>query len=413
MVLDTFSLYLAIFGITVALLASIAAAGVVDAWDGGEAFYAVVGLIALGTVVLSVAKSLYTVYVAWILAAVSSYIIISLSKDRFSAEAATKYAVTGSVATILLLLVITLVHATMGRPAIEAIIAYGEPVLLALVVGLAVASIGFKMGVVPFHGWLVDAYGNARPLAVAVASASAKIIAVLLIARIVAPYATASPVAVLYVVGVLAAVTMVVGNVGALITVRDSPQKLMAYSSIAQAGYIVAGVAALAALPGADNRAAIAGIALNTAAYALSKFAGFVALDASCKPGECSWKRLRGLLYANPALGLAFVFAMASLAGAPPLLGFWGKLYLLLAVASVSKVLAAFMAGNIIIASFYYGYAIYAVLQKREEGIAKLEVTRGKEIAALIAGLLLVIVVFIYFPWNAYALHLFSYTPLP
>ncbi len=406
-VVDTFSVYLLSAAALVFALAAIAASGVVDYWEAGEAFYAVVGLMALGVIVLGLSRALYLVYIAWILAAVSSYVLVALYRDAVSAEAAMKYAVNGAVATIILLLVIILYAAVRGTLVVSPKLLTRDPLFITPVVALAIVAAGFKMGVVPFHGWLIDVYGNARPLAISVAGAAAKIIAVILVVKLVAPFAAAAPEVVLWTAGALAAITMLYGNLGALLTIRDSPQKMLAYSSVAQAGYIVAAVAALARLPGVDNAAAVAGIALHTSGYAFSKLASYLVLDRDCGYPCRGWGRLRGLFHRNPAAAAALVLGLASLAGVPPTLGFWGKLYILKALVSVSPLLAALTVINFGAGVFYYGYAIYIVFQEPLEKTVTREKPGTREVAALAAALLLLILGLA--PWQAYGLAVYAY----
>ncbi|BES81889.1 NADH-quinone oxidoreductase subunit N [Pyrodictium abyssi] len=405
-VVDTYTVFLLSIAVVVFALAAIAASSVVDYWDSGEAFYAVTGFMALGVIVLGLSRILYLVYVAWILAAVSGYILIALRRGPVSAEASIKYAVTGAVATIILLLDLVLFYVVRGGAEIAPGVRLSDPLFITPVVALAIVAVGFKMGVVPFHGWVVDVYGNARPLAVAVASAAAKIIAALLIVKLVAPFTAAQPEIVLWTAGILAAITMFYGNIGALLTVRDSPQKTLAYSSIAQASYIVAGFAALAKLPGVDNHAALAGIALHTAGYAFAKLASFLVLDTACESeGKCTWNSLRGLAFRNPVAAAALIIALAALAGTPPTLGFWGKLYLLIAAVSASPVLAAIMVINFGLGIFYYGYTIYAVATgPRQSG----EKPTARDVAALAAAVSTVILGLA--PWEAYGLTVYAYT---
>lgn len=406
MVVDTYTVYMLSTAALVFALAALASTGIVEYWEAGEAFFAVLGLMALGVIVLGLARALYLVYIAWILAAVSSYVLVALHRDRVSAEAAMKYAVTGAVATIMLLLDIILYTTVKGSLAVTPRMATTDPLLVTPVVALAIIAVGFKMGVVPFHGWLIDVYGNARPLVIAVASAAAKVIGALLIVKLVAPFAAAAPEVVLWSAGVLAALTMLYGNLGALLTVRDSPQKLMAYSSVAQAGYIVAGVAALAKLPGVDNAAALAGIALHTSGYAFSKLAGFLSLDRSCSYPGCGWGEVRGLAYRNPVAAAALVVAVGSLAGMPPTLGFWGKLYILRAAVTASPPLAALLAANFALAAFYYGYLIYAVFQPPARPVAR-QRAEIADIAALVAALLTLVLGLA--PGQAYGLTVYAY----
>ena len=404
-VIDSFTVYMLSSAALVIALAALAARNIVDYWDAGEAFYAVAGLMALGIIVLGLSRVLYLVYIAWILAAVSSYVLVALYRDGISAEAAMKYAITGATATIVLLLAVMLYYTVAGSLALGTRIANPDPLLATPVVALSIVAIGFKMGVVPFHGWVIDVYGNVRPLVVALASAAAKILAALLIVKLIAPFALATPEILLWVAGTLAAITMLYGNLGALTTVRDSPQKLLAYSSIAQAGYIAAGFAALATLPGMDNKAAIAGIALHTSGYALSKLASFLALDTSCDYPGCRWSNIRGLAWRNPHAAAALVIAVGSLAGAPPTLGFWGKLYIVKALVGASPLLAGLLITNFAIASFYYGYLIYQAFQPPASRAREPVGTR--ELAALTAALLVILLGLL--PQQAYNLQIYGY----
>ena len=389
-VVDTFAIYMLSTAVLVFAFAAAAARGTVERWEAGEAFYAVAGLMALGIIVLGLSRALYLVYIAWILAAVSSYVLVALYRDAVSAEAAVKYAVTGAVATIILLLSVILYYTVTGSTVITSRLVISDPLILTPVVALTLIAVGFKMGVVPFHGWLIDVYGNARPLVVALASAAAKVLAALLTVRLIAPIAAGAPEIVLYTAAALATVTMIYGNVGALATTRDSPQKLLAYSSVAQAGYILAAVAALARLPGVDTTAALAGIALHTSAYAFSKLAAFLALDTGCRYPGCTWNTVKGLGYRNPAAATALTIAAMNLAGLPLTLGFWGKLYILLAAASASTALAALLIANFALGIYYYGYLIYQAWTPASR--AKEKTRPGPREAAAMAAALLTII---------------------
>lgn len=404
-VVDTFAVYMLSTAVLVFAFAAAAARGTVERWEAGEAFYAVAGLMALGILVLGLSRALYLVYIAWILAAVSSYVLIALYRDAVSAEAAVKYAVTGAVATIILLLSVILYYTVTGSTAITSRLVVSDPLLLTPVVALTLIAVGFKMGVVPFHGWLIDVYGNARPLVIAVASAAAKVIAVLLTVKLVAPFAAAAPDVVLWSAAVLAAITMLYGNLGALLTVRDSPQKLLAYSSVAQAGYILAGIAALSRLPGVDNAAAVAGIALHTSGYALSKLATYLGLEKGCSYPCSGWSRLRGLAYRNPAAAAAMLLALSSLTGMPPTLGFWGKLYILIAAVSATPWLAALLVLNFALGAFYYGYMMYQLFQPP---VSRIRERAGLLEAAALAAALLTILLGLA-PGQAYGLTIYAY----
>lgn len=410
LVFDSFSAFLLVAANTAFILAALGLRGIVERWSSGEAVYAAMALMALGVLALSAANSLTLVYASWILAAITSYVLVALRKDGISVEAAVKYAATGAVATIVLLLGLTLAYHEYygGAGFTVGSVAQLSPWLLAAALALIVSAAGFKIGVFPFQMWMPDVYGTADPAVISVVASLAKIVSILVLVKLITPLASLEPHMFLAILGFFALATMFYGNIGAFTTVRDSPQKTLAYSSIAQAGYLVAALAALAALPGANVKAAVAGIAIHTFAYVLAKLTAFQTLAAAgCEGGICGWERVRGLARKNPMLGFSLAVAMASLAGIPVTLGFWGKLYMFLAVASVNAGLAALMLVNFGMAIFYYGYMIYQVALAEPETKEELGVRGNTDLAAVAAALLTVLLGLV--GWLFYSVSLHSY----
>ncbi|MET1101890.1 MAG: proton-conducting transporter membrane subunit [Pyrodictiaceae archaeon] len=372
LVLDKFSLLITA-GLTLAiLLDAIGSYRVTEGWSAVEALYAVSALIVLGVYAIGFSLNLVTAYAAWILAAAASYIIVALRKDWVSAEAATKYAMLGGLSSTLLVLAIGYLYSATGSISIVSRASYADPLLVAALSVLLITSIGYKMGVVPFQGWLPDVYGNARPLLVAIVAPASKALATLLLIRLVSPIVTSPNTSynLVYFVlaSLLAIVTMTYGNVAAV--VARNPQLLLAYSSIAQAGYLVVGLAALANLPGLNREYAMMGLALHTLGYMFSKAAGFLALDAALDKVGSEWSDIGGFWFRDKPAALGLALALMSLMGIPPFLGFWGKLYLVLAIVAYAPVVAIIMAINFAIAAFYYAkliYTLFAPATPREE----------------------------------------------
>ena len=409
-VYDKYSLFLVIVSVMVFLLAGLGAHSVTEEWDAGDAFYAILALIVLGLISIGFARVIYLAYVAWIMAAVAAYILIALRKNGISAETAMKYGTTGSVATILLLFGIILYYIVHGDVYMTSGLVQTDPLYTVPVVALIIIAVGFKMGVVPFHAWAIDVYGNSRPITVAAASALAKLVAALLIVKLITPFALRAPASLFWIAAILALLTMFYGNLGGILTVRDSPQKTLAYSSVAQAGYIVVGFATLAALAGINREAALAGIALHTTTYAFSKLAGFQVLDATCEDGPCTWNRLRGLAHRSPVAAAALAIALMNLMGLPFTLGFWSKLYLLIAATSASAWLAFLMLLNFAIAAYYYGYMLYQLVQPPTDETPAIK-SDYRVYAALIA--VLITIALAIQPWKLYGIPLYAYTPAP
>jgi len=303
--------------------------------------------------VLSVAYagSEILVYTSWILAAVSSYVIVGLVRDSIAAEAAIKYGVMGAFATVLLLYALTLnMYLTGSLYLLPAM--YPDRLTLSVLVFLVATSIGFKMGVVPFHAWLPDVYGNARPVLVAIVASSAKILATLFILKLLLPPAFTAPNIVALMMTALAAITMTYGNLAAL--AAPTPQHLLAYSAIAQAGYLLVGFAGLAHLPLTLPREAMAGVLLQVVGYAFAKSSAFIALDYYHEHCGSSWSCVKGAVKINSYAALAIVLSLLTLLGIPLSLGFWGKLLIAFSIVSYSPLLVLIMVINIAISAYYY-----------------------------------------------------------
>ncbi len=367
----------------------LAAISVVEKWDVGAAFYAISSLTLLGIYAVAMGLSMVLIYAAWILAAVSSYVIIALWKNDTAAEAAAKYAVMGVFSTSLLIYALAFAAASAGGVVYTSVQRL-PAIVLGAVVLLPLAAVGFKMGVVPFHMWLPDVYGNARPFLVSVVASQAKLIALAFLLRLIYPVAQADPGLVHVLAGMLAAATMTLGNVAAL--AADDARLVMAYSAIGQAGYIVAGLAALK--PGLEA-IVVPGLVIQAFGYALAKTSAFLVLDGVYE--RVGWDTrsidtIRGLGRVSPAAGAAMLLALLVLAGMPPSLGFWGKLLILEGVAAIDVPLAILFIVNLAVAALYYMRLAWRLYDKeggvRVENDWRIVAALAASIVAFIAGFL-------------------------
>ncbi|MFZ8855156.1 MAG: NADH-quinone oxidoreductase subunit N, partial [Thermofilaceae archaeon] len=283
----------------------------------------------LGVVGLAYAGTLLMLLASWVLFSAASYAVVALARDRFSAVGAAKYGLMSVASSSLLLLALAALAAATGGLQLAAVGAAGP--MLAVVAALSLAAVGFKIGVFPFHAWLPDVYGVSDPLPVSLVSAlskSAAVIAVYKVAQVAAP---ALGVGWLNLFGLAALLTMTYGNVTALL--QRGFQGLLAYSGIAHAGYILIGLSALP-LQGEARLLALYGLLMQLIAYSFAK-TGLFLLARMLRPAGASPSRLddlRGLSGADPGSSAAALVLVLSLMGMPPLVGFWGKLYLFLSV---------------------------------------------------------------------------------
>jgi len=333
-------------------------------------YYALLSFTALGMVLLSYSQNLLMLFVAWELMSLPTYVLAGFDKTATSNEASVKYAVIGAMSSAIILYAISLAYGLTGSTQISAVVngfASQQNALTGVAVLLFVAGFGFKMSIVPFHMWIPDAYEGAPPTISALLAAATKKAGFIAAIRVLLALATLfvltnNPIFTLAnVFAVLALVTMTVGNVGAL--TQKSMTRLLAYSSIAQAGYILIGF-----VPFASNPASIAatigmtGAIMQIVNHAVMKGVAFLAAALvlmQMKRGDLG--AYDGLSKRMPITAFTMAVSFLALAGVPPLSGFWSKLFLFLSVANGQFGWLA-LAG-ILNSAFSLGY--YAWLVKR------------------------------------------------
>jgi NADH-quinone oxidoreductase subunit N len=320
----------------------------------------------IGMLVMPSARDLLTLFIALETVSIPAFVLAGLRKrDLYSSEAALKFFLIGVLSVALMLFGMSLVYGYTGTTFLAEIAAHPamadpEPLLYAAIL-LVIVGFGFKVSAVPFHFWAPDTYAGApMPVAAMLAVASkaagfAGLIAVTYFAFLPAADAWAP------IIGVLAAITMTLGNLIAL-QQRDIV-RLLAYSSVAQAGYMLVpfGIAQAggseAAL--ASNADGLEAVVLYLAAYTLMNIGAFgVAIAVNRKTGDRALADFSGLGTRSPMLAIAMTTFLLALAGIPPTVGFWAKFEVFFAAVGVGTTfgytLAAFVAVNSVIAMFYY-----------------------------------------------------------
>ncbi len=328
-------------------------------WSTRPALFSLLPLTLFGLFFLAGARDLLVALASWLLVSVISYVIVALPDDEDSRKASARYIYVGTAATIFLGAWIA-VNAVLSESAGLAPFDVAPPLsvkLSALAVVLLLTAFGFKTGIAPFHWWLPSVYGRANGVAVAIVASVAKLGFIAFLAKAFIYSARGAAIVepglagdVALILAVAAVATMTYGNVAAM--TPASLRAVLAYSSVAQIGYILAGLAVAFYLYPIDARfsqLAIAGVALQTLAYAISKaslfsLAHFVGDD------------IRGLraLYTNRAASVSAGILLLSLLGVPPLLGFWGKLFLFIPMAKYSLPLLVASLINSGASSAYY-----------------------------------------------------------
>jgi NADH-quinone oxidoreductase subunit N len=329
---------------------------------GQGEFYALLLAVTLSNVLMATANDLAMLYLALEMVSVTSYVMVAYLKgDRLSNEASLKYILFGAVSTGSMLYGLTLLYGLTGTtklPAIREALTVGlsdeNRFAVYAITFLVLAGFGFKTAIVPFHFWCPDVYQGAPTPVTAFLSVAPKAAGFAIMARFFFQgLATGGQGAwdqiidwptVLMVISVL---TMTVGNVAAL--TQTNMKRLLAYSSIAHAGYIMMGVVALS-----ENGARA--MAVYLLAYLFMNLGAFLVVTLiHTQDGTFDLRDYPGLYRRAPFLTLAMAIFLLSLMGIPPLIGFMGKLYVFAAVVERGYGWYA-VAGalNAAIAAYYY-----------------------------------------------------------
>lgn len=291
------------------------------------AYYSLILLSSVGMVLIAYSTDLLMLFVSWELMSLPTYALAAFAKrDPISNEAAIKYFMFGALSSGILVLAIGFVYGITGTTNIgESIKAMAslDPDLIPIglvAIALFIAGFGFKMGLVPFHMWLPDAYEGSPTTIGALLAAGTKKAGFAAAIRVVVLGMFALNLDWTITLAVIAVFTMTLGNFGALI--QKSLPRILAYSSIAQAGYILIG---LAIAPYSDQ--ALSGSLFHIFNHAIMKSTGFIAAAAVATAlASYSLEKYRGLGIRMPLTAIALAISLLALAGVPPLNGFWSKL---------------------------------------------------------------------------------------
>ncbi|MBS0457604.1 MAG: NADH-quinone oxidoreductase subunit NuoN [Proteobacteria bacterium] len=317
------------------------------------AFHILLLFAVLGMMLLVSASSLVTLYVGLELLALSSYALVAMSRDSaVSSEAAMKYFVLGSLSSGMLLYGMSMVYGATGTLDLAAIHQFAsrpqDHTLMLFGVAFLLVGIAFKFGAAPFHMWLPDVYQGAPTMVTVFIGSAPKLAAFGMAWRLLE--VGAGPLWPYWqpMVAWLAVLSLVIGNVFAL--AQTSLKRMLAYSTISHVGFLFLGLSN--ATP--DGYAAAMFYAI---AYALMGAAGFACLLVLSDRGydADAIDDLRGLNARSPWLALLVMLIMTSLAGVPPMLGFWAKLAVLRAAIDAHMLwLALVGAVFAVIGAFYY-----------------------------------------------------------
>jgi NADH-quinone oxidoreductase subunit N len=331
-------------------------------------YYALLLFGAVGMDLMSSAVELVLIFVALEISSIATYILAGFRRrSAISAESSVKYFLLGSFATSFFLYGVALMFGATGSTSIATI---GEtlsqfemghgPMLAYVGVALMFVGLGFKVAAAPFHIWTPDVYEGAPSPVVAFMSTAPKAAVFAVLLRIM--FQGHAPGRV-WLIWVVAALSMTIGNIAAL--VQDNVKRLLAYSSIAHAGYLLV---AFAVWPSADAKNGIAAAMFYTASYAVMNVGAFAVVGHFANQGEryVTIEDYAGLGKRSPLLAAVFTMFLLSLIGIPAFGGFFAKFYVFSAALQQNLVgLVIIGVINSAIAAYYY-LRIIVVMYMRE-----------------------------------------------
>jgi proton-translocating NADH-quinone oxidoreductase chain N len=360
---DRMALFFKMLAVLTVILVSLSAVEYIDKHTPfrGE-FYALTLLAGLSLMLLASATNLVMIYLSLEFLSITSYILTGyLRRDARSTEAAVKYFLYGALASGVMLYGFSLLYGATGSVDLATIAnvlvsSQANTLLVVASVLLILTGFGFKIALVPFHQWSPDAYEGAPTPITAFLSVGPKAAGLAVLIRVMVVALPAYSLNWTVILSLVAILTMTVGNLTALW--QTNMKRMLAYSSIAQAGYMLIGLAAWTAQPAGSllMLGGVDAILLFLFAYLFTNLGVFaVVIILENKMGTANISDYAGLIRRSPFLSIALLIFFLSLIGIPPTGGFLGKLFVFgAAVNEGLYVLAAFGVFNSVISVYYY-----------------------------------------------------------
>lgn len=366
LIMDDFALFFKLLFTGTAILVVLSSMDYISKLEDQGEYYALILLATLGMMLMAAAGDLITIYVSLELTSITLYILVGFLKDRNSTEASLKYLLLGAVASAVLLYGMAMVFGFTGQTQLSAIGnvlgsmsslsgAMSRPGLVIGVI-LMLSGLGFKIAAVPFQMWVPDVYQGAPTPITAFLSVGSKAAGFALILRVfISAFGFPTWLSLDWgmIFAVLAVISMIVGNVAAI--PQSNIKRMLGYSSIAQAGYLMVGLAAVGLARNA-NTLGESGILFFLVSYAVTNMGAFIAIIAITNKLDSDLiENFAGMGKRAPLLALSLTLCLISLVGMPPAAGFMAKYYIFSgAVENGLLWLVIIAVINSVISAYYY-----------------------------------------------------------
>jgi len=383
---DLLGVFFSFVVILVALLVTVTSFDYMKDNPNVSIYYSLLLFTSLGMVVLSFAVDLLMIFVAWELMSLPTFILAGFKKgDKLSNEAAVKYFILGALSSGVLLYGMSIIFGLSGSTNLNVVLnslTNISPNMIPLAgfgAVMLIAGFGLKLSIVPFHMWIPDAYEGAPTTVSALLSAATKKAGFVAAIRVFAVLFPLLRFDLSMSLAIIALATMTLGNLSAL--TQKSITRMLAYSSIAQGGYLLIG---LVVLP--TSTLGLSGLLYHSLNHALLQATAFIAAAVvRYKTSKTSILSYNGLARVMPITAFSLMIALLGLVGIPPLNGFWSKLVLFTAAADGGFAWLAL--GGLVNTAISLGY--YGIIVKRMYMDEPAEKVSIKEPFAMAAVLLI------------------------
>jgi NADH-quinone oxidoreductase subunit N len=356
-------------------------------------YYALVLFGVMGMILMAFSADLMMVFVSLEVMSIAMYILCALKRaDPRSVESGFKYFILGAFSSGVMLYGIAFLYGAVGSTSLAAFGSWfsgphtaGQTGLIAIGGAMLLVGFGFKVASVPFHMWAPDVYQGAPVSVTALMASGVKAASFAAFGRVVLGAMGNDASSWAGALWWMSALTMVVGNLGAL--VQTDLKRILAYSSIAHAGYLMMALSSVGA--GGVNNPALGSLLFYMLAYTFMNAGAFAVLSMLTRDGRdnTELESLSGLGRSNPWLAAGLTVCLLSLAGVPPTMGFVGKFYLFTAALAAGQTSLAIIGALAAAAGVYY-YLRPLLYMYMREGHPSLHVDRWASVALAVCTVL-------------------------
>lgn len=398
-VFNQFGLYFAIIMIISAMF--ITYPSILGLKAKSEVFYATLLFVTVGMIVAAFSYNLITLFIAFESVSIGTYILASFGKDRRNLEGTVKYFFTGTIATAFILFGASFFYLDTNTFNLSVLTATAPSPQLTIALLFLIVGFGFKMAIFPMHQWAIDTYDGTENSVSAFLSAGSKILAFVVILKMFLVGFSSDFREVYYLFVILAILTMTYGNISALS--QNNLKRLLAYSSVAQAGYLILVLAVVASVGSVTSNVTSVAVAAGmfySVVYIFMKGGSFITLNTVKKDGV-QVSDLSGLAKKAPAMAVGFSILLLALAGIPLTGGFFAKYLLFLSLIEGGLWwLAVIAILNSAISVFYYFRVILYMFGREPSGSNTFNVSNSVKVPVYVAAFITVAlsVLVVYFP---------------